>query len=100
MVKPPTCFFVVRSHIRTVASLPAETAIGRPFIWPTAMDMTASVWLTGPGASLMSRISTTRAMTTTQATARYSGFLLNSLPPYWRTTDPAVVKAALKRLTG
>lgn len=34
------------------------------------------------------------------ATARYSGFLLNSLPPYWRTTDPAVVKAALKRLTG
>lgn len=33
------------------------------------------------------------------ATARYSGFLLNSLPPYWRTTDPAVVRAALKRLT-
>ncbi|WP_031170554.1 hypothetical protein [Streptosporangium roseum] len=34
------------------------------------------------------------------ATVRYSGFLLNSLPPYWRTTDPAVVQAALKRLTG
>lgn len=33
------------------------------------------------------------------ATARYSGFLLNSLPPYWRTTDPAVVRSALKRLT-
>ncbi|GAA2905448.1 ATP-dependent DNA helicase [Nonomuraea rubra] len=33
------------------------------------------------------------------ATARYSGFLLNSLPPFWRTTDPAVPRAALKRLT-
>ncbi|MBE1558521.1 ATP-dependent DNA helicase DinG [Nonomuraea africana] len=34
------------------------------------------------------------------ATARYSGFLLSSLPPFWRTTDPAVVRTALKRLTG
>ncbi|WP_182884876.1 ATP-dependent DNA helicase [Microbispora sp. H10885] len=33
------------------------------------------------------------------ATARYSGFLLNSLPPYWRTTDPAKVREALRRLT-
>ncbi|GAA4954932.1 ATP-dependent DNA helicase [Nonomuraea thailandensis] len=33
------------------------------------------------------------------ATARYSGFLLNSLPPFWRTTDPAIPRAALKRLT-
>lgn len=33
------------------------------------------------------------------ATARYSGFLLNSLPPFWRTTDPAVPRAALKRLS-
>ncbi|WP_372453653.1 ATP-dependent DNA helicase [Acrocarpospora catenulata] len=33
------------------------------------------------------------------ATARYSGFLLGSLPPYWRTTDPATVRAALRRLT-
>ncbi|MEU6998638.1 ATP-dependent DNA helicase [Nonomuraea sp. NPDC046570] len=33
------------------------------------------------------------------ATARYSGFLLGSLPPFWRTTDPAVVRTALKRLT-
>ncbi|NRQ39585.1 ATP-dependent DNA helicase [Nonomuraea sp. NN258] len=34
------------------------------------------------------------------ATARYSGFLLGSLPPFWRTTDPAVPRAALKRLAG
>ncbi|GGO18710.1 ATP-dependent DNA helicase DinG [Microbispora rosea subsp. aerata] len=33
------------------------------------------------------------------ATARYSGFLLNSLPPFWRTTDPVKVRDALRRLT-
>ncbi|GGO74902.1 ATP-dependent DNA helicase DinG [Nonomuraea cavernae] len=32
------------------------------------------------------------------ATARYSGFLLGSLPPFWRTTDPAIPRSALKRL--
>ncbi len=33
------------------------------------------------------------------ATARYSGFLLNSLPPFWRTTDPVKVREALRRLS-
>ncbi|MBB4933144.1 ATP-dependent DNA helicase DinG [Lipingzhangella halophila] len=32
------------------------------------------------------------------ATARYGGFLRSSLPPYWGTTDPAVVRDALRRL--
>ena len=32
------------------------------------------------------------------ATARYSGFLRASLPPMWQTSDPAVVRQALKRL--
>ncbi|HYQ63728.1 ATP-dependent DNA helicase [Actinophytocola sp.] len=32
------------------------------------------------------------------ATARYGGFLRSSLPSYWTTTDPAVVRAALTRL--
>lgn len=31
-------------------------------------------------------------------TARYSGFLRASLPPFWATTDGASVRAALKRL--
>jgi ATP-dependent DNA helicase DinG len=31
-------------------------------------------------------------------TARYGSFLKASLPPFWTTTDPAVVRAALKRL--
>ena len=31
-------------------------------------------------------------------TARYSGFLRTSLPPFWTTTDPALVRAALRRL--
>lgn len=34
------------------------------------------------------------------ATARYGGFLKASLPPMWTTTDPAVVRMALKRLAG
>ncbi|MBV9093574.1 MAG: ATP-dependent DNA helicase [Streptosporangiaceae bacterium] len=32
------------------------------------------------------------------ATARYGQFLLRSLPPFWTTTDPALVRAALRRL--
>ncbi|MDQ2708650.1 MAG: ATP-dependent DNA helicase, partial [Actinomycetota bacterium] len=31
-------------------------------------------------------------------TARYAGFLRASLPPFWPTTDPEVVRAALRRL--
>jgi ATP-dependent DNA helicase DinG len=33
------------------------------------------------------------------ATARYSGYLRASLPPFWATTDAAAVRAALTRLT-
>ena len=33
------------------------------------------------------------------ATARYGSFLKASLPPMWPTTDPAVVRQALKRLS-
>lgn len=33
------------------------------------------------------------------ATARYGGYLRASLPPFWPTTDPAKVRAALNRLT-
>ncbi len=33
-------------------------------------------------------------------TARYGGFLRESLPPFWTTTDPAVVRGALRRLAG
>ncbi|MGE2716671.1 ATP-dependent DNA helicase [Mycolicibacterium litorale] len=32
------------------------------------------------------------------ATARYSGYLRASLPPFWATTDPVRVRAALERL--
>ncbi len=34
------------------------------------------------------------------ATARYGGFIRASLPPMWATTDPAVARAALTRLSG
>ncbi|MER7010791.1 ATP-dependent DNA helicase [Saccharopolyspora sp. NPDC000359] len=33
------------------------------------------------------------------ATARYGGFLRASLPPFWTTQDPKVVRGALQRLT-
>ncbi|MDX6739926.1 ATP-dependent DNA helicase [Actinocorallia sp. A-T 12471] len=33
------------------------------------------------------------------ATARYGSFLTGSLPPFWPTSDPAQVRAALQRLT-
>ncbi|MGI8332760.1 ATP-dependent DNA helicase [Actinomadura scrupuli] len=33
-------------------------------------------------------------------TARYGGFLKASLPPFWATTDPEVVRAALRRIGG
>ncbi|MEU4834232.1 ATP-dependent DNA helicase [Streptosporangium sp. NPDC023615] len=32
------------------------------------------------------------------STARYAGFLRDSLPPFWPTEDPAKVRSALKRL--
>ncbi|WP_402467921.1 ATP-dependent DNA helicase [Isoptericola aurantiacus] len=32
------------------------------------------------------------------ATARYGTFLARSLPPFWKTTDPQLVRAALRRL--
>jgi ATP-dependent DNA helicase DinG len=32
-------------------------------------------------------------------TARYGDFLRASLPPFWTTTDPALVRAALGRLS-
>jgi ATP-dependent DNA helicase DinG len=31
-------------------------------------------------------------------TARYGDFLRASLPPFWTTADPALVRAALRRL--
>ncbi|WP_420791353.1 ATP-dependent DNA helicase [Actinomycetospora lutea] len=34
------------------------------------------------------------------ATKQYGGFLRSSLPPFWTTQDPAVVRGALERLRG
>ena len=31
-------------------------------------------------------------------TARYGSFLVRSMPPFWRTTDGEVARAALRRL--
>jgi ATP-dependent DNA helicase DinG len=34
------------------------------------------------------------------ATARYGDFLRSSLPPFWTTSDPEIVRGALRRLAG
>jgi ATP-dependent DNA helicase DinG len=34
------------------------------------------------------------------AKARYGGYLRASLPPFWETSDPDVVRKALTRLAG
>ena len=34
------------------------------------------------------------------ATKQYGAFLRGSLPPFWSTQDPAVVRGALERLRG
>ena len=58
--------------------------------------------LLAQGAGRLLRSTTDRGVVAVldsrMATARYGGFLRASLPPFWTTTDPALVKAALKRL--
>ncbi len=58
--------------------------------------------LLAQGAGRLLRSTTDRGvvaiMDSRMATARYGGFLRASLPPFWATTDPALVKAALVRL--
>lgn len=39
-----------------------------------------------------------RTVAATHAAARYGGFIRASLPPFWTTYDPEVVRSALKRL--
>ncbi|MEV4246642.1 hypothetical protein AB0J63_24850 [Streptosporangium canum] len=100
---------VCRRPITTAATGPPATAApraARPRTEPAALAV-RPVIVEGRGATTCVRRSPGKNGNAPQAvldprlaTARYSGFLLNSLPPYWRTADPAVVKAALKRLTG
>ena len=58
--------------------------------------------LLAQGAGRLLRTTTDRGVVaildSRMATARYGGFLRTSLPPFWHTGDPAVVRQALRRL--
>ena len=67
-----------------------------------AVAATQAALLLAQGAGRLLRSATDRGVVAILdprlATARYGGFLRSSLPPFWTTTDPAVVRGALRRL--
>ncbi len=77
----------------------ADKAGGNGFMQVAA---THAALLLAQGAGRLIRAGTDRGVVAVLdprlATARYGGFLKASLPPMWTTTDPAVVRQALKRL--
>ncbi|QBR92289.1 ATP-dependent DNA helicase [Nocardioides euryhalodurans] len=66
------------------------------------VSATHAALLLAQGAGRLIRTTTDRGVVAVLdprlATARYAGFLRASLPPMWTTSDPAVVRQALKRL--
>jgi ATP-dependent DNA helicase DinG len=66
------------------------------------VSATHAALLLAQGAGRLIRTTTDRGVVAMLdprlATARYGGFLKASLPPMWTTTDPALVRSALKRL--
>ncbi|MCW2791389.1 MAG: helicase c2 [Nocardioides sp.] len=79
----------------------ADKAGGNGFMQVAA---THAALLLAQGAGRLIRTTTDRGVVAVLdprlATARYGSFLKASLPPMWTTTDPAVVRKALKRLAG
>ena len=77
----------------------ADAAGGNGFMQVSA---THAALLLAQGAGRLIRTTTDRGVVAVLdprlATARYGRFLKASLPPMWSTTDPALVRQALKRL--
>ena len=67
-----------------------------------AVSATSAALLLAQGAGRLIRSHTDRGVVAVLdsrlATARYGEFLIRSLPPFWRTTDGEVARAALRRL--
>ena len=78
----------------------ADKAGGNGFMQVAA---THAALLLAQGAGRLIRTTTDRGVVAVLdprlATARYGAFLKSSLPPMWTTTDPAVVRQALARLS-
>ncbi|NTW38890.1 MAG: ATP-dependent DNA helicase [Cellulomonadaceae bacterium] len=69
-----------------------------------AVSATHAALLLAQGAGRLIRTDSDRGVVAVLdprlVTARYGTFLARTLPPFWRTTDPEVARAALRRLAG
>ena len=87
--------------VRSARSEAVEAAGGNGFMQVSA---THAALMLAQGAGRLIRGSADRGVVAVLdprlATARYGEFLARSLPDFWRTTDRAVVIAALERLAG
>ncbi|KGM12135.1 ATP-dependent DNA helicase [Cellulomonas carbonis] len=85
--------------VRAARTESVERAGGNGFM---AVSATHAALLLAQGAGRLVRTDEDRGVVAVLdprlVTARYGSFLLRSMPPFWRTTDPAVARAALARL--
>jgi ATP-dependent DNA helicase DinG len=86
--------------LMSARSRAADQAGGNGFMQVSA---THAALLLAQGAGRLIRTTTDKGVVAVLdprlATARYGAFLQASLPPMWTTSDPAVVRSALKRLS-
>jgi ATP-dependent DNA helicase DinG len=107
-VPGPTCRLVLIDRIpfprpgdpvRSARSEAVAAAGGNGFM---AVSATHAALLLAQGAGRLIRTVEDRGVVAVLdprlATARYGDFLVRSLPDFWRTTDPAVARSALRRL--
>ncbi|KGM13318.1 ATP-dependent helicase, partial [Cellulomonas bogoriensis 69B4 = DSM 16987] len=85
--------------VRSARSEAVAAAGGNGFM---AVAASHAALLLAQGAGRLVRTATDRGVVAVLdprlVTARYAGFLVRSMPPFWRTTDPALVRSALTRL--
>jgi ATP-dependent DNA helicase DinG len=107
-VPGPTCRLVLIDRIpfprpddpvRSARSEAVAAAGGNGFM---AVSATHAALLLAQGAGRLIRTVEDRGVVAVLdprlATARYGEYLVRSLPDFWRTTDPAVARSALRRL--
>nr|WP_241744303.1 ATP-dependent DNA helicase [Cellulosimicrobium arenosum] len=85
--------------VRSARARAVEQAGGNGFMQVSA---THAALLLAQGAGRLVRTTADRGVVAVLdprlATARYAGFLVRSMPAFWRTTDRGVAEAALRRL--
>ena len=109
-VPGPTCRLVLIDRIpfprpddpvRSARTEAVEAAGGNGFMTVSAAH---AALLLAQGSGRLVRTDTDRGVVAVLdprlATARYGTFLVRTMPPFWQTTDPAVARGALERLTG